>query len=125
MSSGELRNKVQIESLTHSGSSNNGDFASEQTWGVVDEVWASITKSKGDEDSDARDNTTQKAIIKIRYRSDINERMRITHNGEIFDIESIQDRNSRRQYLWLHTFMSLGAPATVAYDYGEWQQVSW
>ena len=125
MSSGELRNKVQLEALTHSGASSNGDFASEQTWGLVAEIWASINKASGNEESDSRDTTTQKAVVKIRYRSDVNTRMRITYDGDIYDIESIEDKNSRKKYLWLNTFISEGTPALVAYDYGEWQAVGW
>jgi len=97
MSAGELRHKVVIESLTH-GATTNGDY-SEPTWATVATVWASIRPSKAGEQSGDRDFTRQSIDIKIRYRSDVTNKMRITEGSTIYEINSIVDPIGRGQYL--------------------------
>ena len=77
MSGGELRDYIQIESLINAVSA-NGDYSTGKTWGIVDKVWAKIKYMQGSENSDERDATIGKAMIKIRWRDDISNKMR-TH----------------------------------------------
>ena len=107
MSSGELRHSVVIESQAGTPST-TGDYSANTTWSTVDTVWASIKYAGGGESSDDRDSTTQSATIKIRYRTDITNKMRITFDGLIFDIESHIDPSGRRKYLMLSTVISNG-----------------
>ncbi len=111
MSAGELRDYVQIESIVQ-GSPNNGDYTQADTWGVVASVWARIKYTKSSESSENRDTTTSKAEIKIRHRSDLNNNMRITFNGKIFDFEDNFDASSKGAYLTINTQVREGSAAT-------------
>ena len=113
MSSGELRNYIQIESIINSVSS-NGDYSSGKTWGIVDKVWAKISYSKGVESSGERDSTLGRATIKIRHRDDVSNKMRISFGSRVFDIEDSFDVTGRGQYLLLSVSIADGSPATEA-----------
>ncbi len=113
MSGGELRNYVQIESIVNAVSS-NGDYSSGKTWGIVDKVWAKIAYSKGVESSGNRDTTLGRAMIKIRHRDDISNKMRVTFGSKVFDIEDNFDLTGRGQYLTLQVVVADGSPATEA-----------
>lgn len=113
MSAGELRHSVQIESIIQ-GSPSNGDYTAVDSWGIVATVFASINYSRGREDSDGRDVTQNRAVIKIRYRDDLSNRMRISHDGRIFDIEDNFDPTGKKQYLMLQTLIVDGTPANEA-----------
>jgi SPP1 family predicted phage head-tail adaptor len=113
MSGGELRNYVQIESIVNAVSA-SGDYSSGKTWGIVDKVWARIDYSGGAESSGERDSTLGRAKIKIRWRDDISNKMRITFGSKVFDIEDNYDLKGRSKYLTLHTVIADGSPATEA-----------
>lgn len=113
MSGGELRDYIQIESLINAVSA-NGDYSAGKTWGIVAKVWAKIKYMQGSENSDERDATIGKAMIKIRWRDDISNKMRITFGSRVFDIEDNFDLTGRNQYLTLHTIIADGPPATEA-----------
>ena len=111
MSSGELRHKIVIQSQSALPLT-AGDFEKSKVWSNIDSspnyVWGNVQYSAGSESSDDRDSTTQRATIKIRYRTDITNKMRVTFDGRIFDIESHQDLMGKRKYLHLSTVISNG-----------------
>jgi len=114
MAAGELRHQIQLEALSYSGASNNGDYAAESGWGIVANVWGSITYSRGREDSGDRDSTQNRAVIKIRWRDDVSNRMRVSSDGHVFDIEDNYDPTGRKRYLLLHVFIVDATPANEA-----------
>lgn len=69
------------------------------TWATVDEVWASVKHLSGLSaiKSDA-DVSIVKASIRIRYRTDLNAGMRVTHGGEQYDIKAVLP-DARKQYV--------------------------
>lgn len=72
------------------------------TWQDVITVWASVDPLSGREYFYAHQ--IQNAIshrIRIRYRTDIKEEMRIRHGNRYFSIESIIDIGERREFLEL------------------------
>lgn len=97
MSSGELRFLVEIQSQS-SASSPNGD-KSQPSWTKFASAWASIISKSGREISDGRDATLGKSTIKIRYRGDITNKMRVVYDGIIYDIEDNYGLMGRRKYL--------------------------
>lgn len=103
MSSGELRHFVSIQEPTEAAGA-NGDYAEGTTWANLatnPEVWARIIYEKVQESSSDRDYTQSKAVIKIRHRTDITNRMRIVYGSEIFDIENSFDPSGRGAYLMI------------------------
>jgi len=72
------------------------------TWQTVCEVWASVDPLSGREYFYAQQiQNTISHRIRIRYRADITEAMRIKHAGRYFSIESIIDMGERREFLEL------------------------
>ena len=105
MSAGELRHRLQIESATTTPGA-SGDYSGSKTWAalaITPMVWARIDYANTSEKSGERDHTLGKATIKIRYRSDLNNKMRITYDGKVFDIEDHFDPTGRKQYLLINT----------------------
>lgn len=108
MSAGELRHYVAIEQLSYDGSSNTGDYSAEQSWSTLASVWARISYKSADETSTGRDATQQKAMIKMRWRSDVTTKHRINHGGVIFDIENAFDPTGKKQYLMIDSVVANG-----------------
>ena len=70
------------------------------TWQDVITVWASVDPLSGREYFYAHQ--IKNAIshrIRIRYRTDVNEAMRIRHGDRYFSIESMIDMGERREFL--------------------------
>lgn len=107
MSAGLLRNLVTIQSSTVTASS-NGDM-SQRTWAELAQVYARIIYEKASESSGDRDATQGKATIKIRYRSDVTNKMRVTFDSRVFDIENNYDPTGRKQYLMLNCVIPNGS----------------
>lgn len=101
MSSGELRFFVEIQRFT-TDASTTGDTSS-KTWVKHADAWASIQSMAGRESAGDIDSTMGKAKIKIRYRDDITNKMRVVYDGINYEIEDNFDLNGRRKYLMMIT----------------------
>jgi len=101
MSSGELRFFVEIQSQSYVAS-DTGD-ASSPTWTKHCDAWASIVSMAGKESVDGFDSTLGKAQIKIRYRNDITNKMRVVYDGINYEIQDNFDAHGRRKYLMMIT----------------------
>lgn len=99
MSSGELRFLVEVQAQTD-GEPVAGDYSS-PTWSKHCDAWASVQYSAGKDVGDDRDSTIGAANIKIRYRPDITNSMRVFHDGKEFEIIDNFDINGRRKYLMI------------------------
>lgn len=74
----------------------------EQTWSTVATVWAGKEDSKGREFFAANQEIAERATrFRIRYRSGVTEKMRVSLDGRTYDIESIEEIG-RREGLWLY-----------------------
>lgn len=68
-----------------------------QTWSTLATVWARVEHLNGKELFAAQQITPEAQIrITIRYRSDITEKMRITHDGKVYGIQHIAEVGRRR-----------------------------
>lgn len=62
-------------------------------------VWAKVEEKSGSEGEDGNQLVaTKKVEFFIRYRSDINEQMRIIYNGGTYKIETILNADARRAF---------------------------
>jgi len=88
MRSGSMRHLIHFEEPTITRDSLGGEV---KTWSsLITQEWVQIIPLKGDEryrSSKLDTEVTHK--IRLRYRSDINSKMRIIHEGRTFKIDSI------------------------------------
>jgi SPP1 family predicted phage head-tail adaptor len=96
---------VQIQTASY-GTVTAGNYSAAQTWTNGDEVWASIKRTGANEQSDSNDNTVQRAVVKIRHRTDMTPKMRLTYDGDTYEIESIDDKSGKKEYLFLNTVIT-------------------
>ena len=62
-------------------------------------VWAKVEEKSGKEGEDGNQIVASKKVeFFIRYRSDINEQMRIVYNNETYKIETILNADSRKAF---------------------------
>lgn len=99
MSSGELRFLVEVQKIVDV-ESDIGD-SSVSAWTKHCDAWASIISLSGKESVNDIDSTMGRAKIKIRYRDDIENSMRVLANGLTYEIEDNFDIAGRRKYLTL------------------------
>ena len=68
------------------------------TWVDLDEVWASFRPRTATERFENESNielASNTAAFRVRYRSDVDETMRIVHDGHEWDIEGIVEVGRR------------------------------
>ena len=62
-------------------------------------VWAKVEEKRGSEGEEGNQLVATKRVeFFIRYRSDINEQMRILYNNETYTIEAILNADSRKEF---------------------------
>jgi SPP1 family predicted phage head-tail adaptor len=100
LAAGRLRHFVGIERLLRSKDS-NGDTVEE--WETIAQVWAAIEPVSAREFVASQAAQSQvSARITIRYRSDVDATMRVTHRGRIYNIAGVlPDKESGLEYLTL------------------------
>lgn len=93
MMAGKLDRRVLIEAPTFS---NDSIGASTTTWATLATVWARVEHLAGKELYAAKQIIpTADLKITIRYRSDITEKMRVTHDGVVYGIQHIAEIGRR------------------------------
>jgi len=95
----DMRHRVTFQEEQKTPDGYKGSTAK---WVYVVEVWASVEPISGGERFFAqqiKSDVTHK--VKIRYRTGINEAMRILHRDRIFSIESIIDVEERQKFIEL------------------------
>lgn len=94
---GDLRYRVQFLSKTLVADGSKGNVS---TWNHYDFDWAEIMPLSGRERFFTHQIKTEVTHrIRTRYRTDVNEQMRIKYNDRYFLIESMIDINERRRFL--------------------------
>lgn len=90
---GRLDRKITIQVATFVADSYGQPQA---TWVTHATTWAAIIIKKSVENFDAKQETSRKTTqFKIRYRKDLNTEMRISYNGDFYDISGIDEIGRR------------------------------
>ena len=93
---GQLDRRITIQSF-----STTTDAFGQKTksFGTLANVWAKVVEKVGDEGENGdMISATKRVDFFIRYRSDINEQMRITYNSKTYKIHAIQSADARQAY---------------------------
>lgn len=97
MNIGEYNRKVTIQALV-SGEDEIGQPLTD--WQTFTETWANIRFISGVEAvKGGAETSIAKASIRIRYRQDIKEAMRVKYNGITYQIKSILPDEAKREYV--------------------------
>lgn len=93
---GQLDRRITIQSF----STTTDAFGQKiKSFGTLANVWAKVVEKVGDEGENGdMISATKRVDFFIRYRSDINEQMRITYNNETYKIHAIQSADARQAY---------------------------
>lgn len=101
MRAGKLRHRVKLEKPGLTQDPVTGEMVN--GWQLVGTVWASVEALSVREYIQSQ--ATQSAIsarVTIRYRSDVDATMRLTHRGKIYNIEgALPDPDSGLEWLTL------------------------
>ncbi len=99
MRAGKLRHWITIQTRTDTMDSYGEPIPA---WTIFDQVWASIEPITGREYFASKETRSQSTHrIRIRYRSGITTKMRISWDSRLFDIESILNTEERDRELVL------------------------
>ena len=101
MKAGALDRRLVIQSLTITQGTNGEPI---ETWGTLATVWAARWYLRGQED-DVADGSTQQVLTGVRFmlrhRSDVTTDMRLSCEGQLFNITGIEEIG-RRAGLFLY-----------------------
>lgn len=102
MRAGKLRHRITIEEPVES----QDDYGEEVRWWqplpFLSETWAEKEDLSGRELFQAQQvNALVTTQFTLRYRTDVNARMRIKHDGQYYGIESVQDPDGEKKKLLL------------------------
>jgi len=87
LNAGTLDKRITIQQVQQS---QDGTGQPIETWSTLATVWAGIIDSRGDERFRAgQEGANVTRIFRVRYRSDLDEQMRILYDGRYYDIKSI------------------------------------
>lgn len=101
MIAGPLNERIEVQQLSASGQvdSYGQDIT---TWTTLATVWGSVVGQPGTETLTGEQPTAlAKYQIKIRYRSDLNTKMRLIWRGKTLQVMSIYDPQGKRDLLQL------------------------
>jgi len=78
-----------------------------QTFSTLAAVWAKVEEKSGVEGEMSYQLIAERKVqFLIRFRSDINEKMRISYRSKIYEIESIISDDARKHTMKIHTKLS-------------------
>ena len=89
---GAMRHRVSIRQYSSARDAAGGETL---TWSELAEVWAAIEWkiTSGEEEQAQRVTAGTDVIFTIRYRSDVNEKMKILWNSKLWNIRSLLPDN--------------------------------
>ena len=96
---GQLDRRITLQTFSEATDS----FGQEvKTYSTLASVWANVKEKVGSEGEDGDMlAATKKVEFIIRYRTDVNEQMRISYNSNIYKIQAIQSADARKAFLKL------------------------
>lgn len=105
MRAGELRHRITIEQKSTSSDGAGGRTTSYSTLATV---WAAKEYESArdvqdlEADSQMREGEVNRVRWTIRHRDDVDDTMRVSHDGNTYDIRRIED-DGRDRWLYLYT----------------------
>ena len=96
---GQLDRRITIKNFSETTDS----FGQEvKSFSTLASVWANVVERVGREGEDGEMiAATKKVEFIIRYRTDVDEQMRILYNSNIYKIQTIQTADARKAFLKL------------------------
>jgi len=96
---GQLDRRILIQRFSES---TDGFGQEVKTYSGLAYVWANVKEKIGSEGEEGdMIASTKKVEFIIRYRTDVNEQMRILYNSNIYKIQTIQTADARKAFLKL------------------------
>ncbi len=94
---GQLDRRITIKNFSETTDS----FGQEvKSFSTLASVWANVVERVGREGEDGEMiAATKKVEFIIRYRTDVNEEMRISYNSNTYKIQAIQSADARKAFL--------------------------
>lgn len=104
MNPGDFDQRITIQSVTEIADAFGQRIKTFSSLGIV---WAKVEEKSGSE-GEMSDQivATRKVQFLIRWRDDLNERMRIIYRAKTYEIESIINGDARQHTLRIHTKLS-------------------
>ena len=104
MNPGDFDQRITIQNVTESVDTFGQRV---QTFSTLANVWAKVEEKTGSEgETSDQIVATRKVQFLIRYRNDINERMRVVYRSKTYMIESIINDDARKHSMRIHTKLS-------------------
>ena len=94
---GQLDRRITIQTFSET----TDNFGQEvKSFSTLASVWANVVEKVGSEGEDGEMiAATKKVEFVIRYRTDVNEEMRISYNYNTYKIQAIQSADARKAFL--------------------------
>lgn len=94
---GQLDRRITIQTFSET----TDTFGQEvKSFSTLAQVWANVVEKVGREGEDGdMIAATKKVEFIIRYRTDVDEEMRISYNSNIYKIQAIQSADARKAFL--------------------------
>ncbi len=97
MNAGQLNRKITIQAF---GSGVDAIGQPIESWSTFAQTWANIRFLNGVESVKAdAEVSVSKASIRIRYRQDITNAMRVVYNGITYEIKAVLPDEERREHV--------------------------
>lgn len=94
---GQLDRRITLQTFSETTDAFGQELKSYSTLATV---WAKVVERIGKESEEGdMIAATKKVEFMIRYRSDVNEEMRISYNSNIYKIKAIQSADARKAFL--------------------------
>ena len=94
---GQMDRRITIQTFSET----TDNFGQEvKSFSTLASVWANVVEKVGSEGEDGEMiAATKKVEFVIRYRTDVNEEMRISYNSNTYKIQAIQSADARKAFL--------------------------
>ena len=96
MRAGQINRRITIERNT---AGRDAAGAETESWTTLADmpVWAEVRPAAGREFFDAQQIIAEaKVVFRIRFRSDVDHKMRVNYDGNLYDIHSIAEIDRRK-----------------------------
>lgn len=94
---GQLDRRITLQTFSEATDAFGQEVKSYSTLATV---WAKVVEKVGKESEEGDIiAATKKVEFMIRYRTDVNEQMRISYNSNIYKIKAIQSADARKAFL--------------------------
>lgn len=101
MNPGDLDQRITIQTLSEAAD----DFGQRiQTFSTLANVWAKVEERRGNEGEKGNQIVATKVVdFVIRYKTGLNERMRVVYRGNTYKIQTIINEDARKAFMRITT----------------------